>query len=64
MHVSGIGESFWLTLQFGLDPHMTGYQQHFAVKSAGLVDFVPQALGIDYSSVRTDDDEADKVWRA
>jgi aryl-alcohol dehydrogenase-like predicted oxidoreductase len=52
--------------QFGLDPHMTGYQQHPSIQTAGLVDYVPHSLGIDMSQGRSSDkevaDRMDKYW--
>lgn len=57
--------SFLLLIsKFGLDPHMTGYQQHFAIKGAGLVDYIPHSAGVDYSTARANDDDPDKAWRA
>jgi len=46
--------------QFGLDPHVFGYQMHFSVASAGLVDFVPYRQPIDMKTVRANDDPPKK----
>ncbi|RSH95711.1 hypothetical protein EHS25_000803 [Saitozyma podzolica] len=50
--------------QFGLDPHMTGYQQHFSLETAGIVDYVPNPLGLDMTNVRESDKAADAKWKA
>ncbi|BEJ16857.1 hypothetical protein CspHIS471_0602580 [Cutaneotrichosporon sp. HIS471] len=43
---------------FGLDPRVWGYQQHFQIVSAGLVDYVPYAAPVDMANVRVSDAEA------
>ena len=42
---------------------MTGYQQHFALQSAGIVDFVAHEAAIDMSKVRESDEGADAAWK-
>jgi hypothetical protein len=49
--------------QFGLDPHMLGFQQFFVLQSAGMVDYVPHQGGIDYSTARESDEAAAKAWK-
>jgi hypothetical protein len=49
-----------LTPQFGLDPHMFGYQGHPNLQGAGLIDFVPLAAPIDMTKVRESDAAAEK----
>jgi hypothetical protein len=49
-----------LILQFGLDPHMFGYQGHPNLQGAGLIDFVPLARPIDMTKVRESDAAAEK----
>jgi len=49
-----------LTWQFGLDPHMFGYQGHPNLQGAGLIDFVPLAAPIDMTKVRESDAAAEK----
>jgi len=46
--------------QFGLDPHMFGYQGHPNLQGAGLIDFVPLAAPIDMTKVRESDAAAEK----
>ena len=41
--------------QFGLDPHVIGYQQHASMVSAGLVDYVPYRQALDNSKLRESD---------
>ncbi|TXT12807.1 hypothetical protein VHUM_01208 [Vanrija humicola] len=50
------------TASFGLDPHFLGFQQHFAVESAGIVDYVPLRQPADPSHLRTSDKEAKRVY--
>jgi len=49
-----------LSLQFGLDPHMFGYQGHPNLQGAGLIDFVPLPAPIDMTKVRESDAAAEK----
>jgi hypothetical protein len=42
---------------------MTGYQQHFNLQSAGIVDFVPYEAPIDTASLRASDVAADAEWK-
>ena len=41
--------------QFGLDPHMIGYQQHPSMVAAGLVDYVPHRQPFDVTTAREKD---------
>lgn len=48
--------------QFGLDPHMTGFQGHNNVQTAGIVDYVPQGGPIDMTQGRASDKESQAAW--
>lgn len=48
--------------QFGLDPHMTGFQGHGNVQTAGIVDYVPLSAALDPTKGRASDQEAQKAW--
>ncbi|WOO84115.1 Aryl-alcohol dehydrogenase [NADP(+)] [Vanrija pseudolonga] len=50
------------TASFGLDPHFLGFQQHFAVESAGIVDYVPLRQPVDVGHLRESDKEAKKAY--
>ena len=50
-------------LQFGLDPHVHGYQQHAALVGAGLVDYVPYRQAINNASLRESDAKAAEEWK-
>jgi hypothetical protein len=42
---------------------MTGYQQHASLETAGIVDYVPNPLGLDMTNVRESDKAADAKWK-